>query len=248
MEARGDDARLNMYLLNHEGAITLFAPAPAVGDLSFNIAAGSAVTTGDMIELYQNGHVFQALVTNFVNDVGFDTVTVDTPLPYAFTVLGATGRVGTRNAAVDGAAPNVIFDLRPPTGHIWDVTRMLFYIEGNTAAIAQDLFGNLAALTNGVVLRVRRSAALYEHVANFKNNLEFQINSWEFEIIANMTAPAVALRATKVFGNEQNMGSMVRLNGTDGERLEVIVADDIDALDLVKFHVEGYILEDGEPV
>lgn len=244
LEARGDDRTLGWYLLSDGEAITLYANT-TLGDRGMNIVTGTAVATGHMVELFEDGNVFQALVTNVAADVGFDTLTIDCPLPFAFTIAGATGRVGIRNAAVDGSDPNVPFTIEPPANHIWDITRLHFYILDQTA-MASNLFGGIAALTHGVVVRVYRSATVYEHLAVFHNNMEFFYKNWYSSWGSNMEEGYYALVSDMIFGNEQQDGAMIRLDGNLGEYLEVLVSDDLEDLDLMKMYAHGYILEDGQ--
>jgi hypothetical protein len=246
MEARGDERVLSWYALATTEPVTLYANT-TLGDRGLNIVDDTSVAIGWMIELYEDGNVFQALVTGVTPGAGEDALTLDSPLPFAFTIAGATGRVGIRNAAVDGSTTDVPFTIVPPTGHIWDITNLMTYIHDQTA-MDSSLFGGLAALTTGVVYRVYRSATVYEHIDNIKSNEEFFEHGWEVDYPPNMLTSHYAIRAYKRWGNEMESGSMLRLNGTKGEYLEILITDDIDALDLVKLVAHGYILQDGVPL
>lgn len=245
LEARADDRTLGWYLLGEREAVTLYANT-TLGDRGMNIVSGTAVATGHMVELFENGNVFQAYVSNVAADVGFDTLTIDVPLPFAFTIAGATGWVGVRNAAVDGDATDVPFTLIPPAGHIWDISRLHFYILDQTA-MDSSLFGGITALTSGVVVRVYRSDTVYEHLAVFHHNAEFFYKNWYSSWGSNVESGYYSLVSDLLFGNEQNDGALLRLDGTKGEYLEVLVADDLTDLDLMKLYAHGYILEDSVP-
>lgn len=244
LEARADERTIHMYALGSVEAITVYADG-VLGEQEIDITTGSAVAAGHMIELYENGNVFQALVTDVTADVAFDTVEFDAPLPFAFTALGASGRVGIRNANVDGGTP-APFTLAPPTGHIWDIAHLITYIHDQTA-MDSSLFGGITALTNGVSYRVYRSATQYEHLDIIKANEEFFVHGWEVDYPENMLTDHYAIRAVKRFGHEREAGAMIRLDGTKGEYLEMLVSDNLTDLDLVKFFAHGYILQDGVP-
>jgi hypothetical protein len=239
MEARGDKL-LNMHLIQHEDDFTLVAPAPAVGDVDIEVDATHTIAIGDYVEVHEDDVYFQALVLNVVGD----TITLDTAVPYAFTVAGAAGINGTPNAAVNGSATPVVYELSPPAGQIWDITKLMFYLEDATVAMTHSLFGNLTALANGVSLRVMRSADKYEQIANFKINADFSLNSFETKVSADMTSGDFGMYSSKTFGNEGESGSVIRLNGDANESLQVVINDDISALDLFELMAFGYFLDD----
>ena len=239
MEARADKI-LNFYLIERQDDFTIVAAAPSVDDVAFEADATHTIAIGDMVEMYEDDVYFQALVTN----VAVDTITVDTPIPYAFTVAGCNGFNGPRNAGVDGSgAGGVTYEIAPPSGQVWDITRLTYYIEDSTAAMTHSLFGNIAALTNGVVLRVKRSASKYEVIQNIKANVDLMVDTDGFVIRADMTAADFGLTSVKEFGNEANSGAMIRLDGSLGESLELVVRDDVSTIDLFKAKVQGYFLD-----
>jgi hypothetical protein len=239
MEARAGK-HLNQYLIEREGTFTLVAAAPAVGDVVFEADAAHGITIGDVVEIYEDDVYYQGLVLGVVGD----TITVDSPLPYAFTVDGAAGIRGVHNANLDGSATAKVFEIAPPTGQIWDITKISIFLEGTTAAPTHSLFCDIAAITNGVVLRVKRSAAKYENMLNAKANIDFMVDGFETYVNDDMTAAAFGVNAFKTFGNEGEAGAMIRLNGTLGEKLEFIVQDSLVGLADVNVKAQGYFLDE----
>jgi len=239
MEARAGKI-LDLFLLEREDTFTLVAVAPAVGDYDIEADATHTIGIGDMIELYEDDVYFQALVLNVVGD----TITLDTPIPYAFTVAGALGINGVRNAAVNGSVTAVVYEVAPPAGQVWDITKLAYYIEGDTAAMTHSLFGDIAALTNGVVTRVKRSDDKYEVLHNAKANVDFIDDSSDFKVRADMTATSFGATVFRTLGNEAASGAMIRLVGNLGEKLEFVVQDNLSTLVLLKVKAQGYFLDD----
>lgn len=236
--ARSSKVQFSWYLLNGRETFTLYADA-TLGDRGFNIDAGSSIAQGDMIELFEDGHIMQATVTNFANDVGFDTVTIDTPLNFAYTILGALGRAGDPNNAVDGDDPDVAATIIPPPNELWEVNNLLIQLHDQTA-MDSSLFGGITALTQGLVIRVYRSATAYENLDNIKSNEDFFEQGWQVEYPANVLTDHYLIRANKAFG-PSGFGEVIQLDGNLGEYLEVLVSDDISGLDSAYFVADGYV-------
>jgi hypothetical protein len=240
MEARGDEQLVNWYLTDTLNAFTL-AGVVTIGARTFNAVAGHLLVIGDVVEFDLADHFFQAIVTNVV----VNAITIDSPFPFAFTVLTNCWR-GTKNAAVNGSVTAVPYALYPPPGFIWDISELTIYLQDN-AAMTHDVFaGLIAALTNGLYLRVQKTSLLhYEQIANIKSNQDFFVNSWKTKYMSNMGAGQFGLLSVKLFGNEQNMGSDVRLIGNNFDNLEVVVADNLSTLVSVFIKAHGYSLLDG---
>jgi len=240
MEARAAKI-LNLYLTDYDDTFSVAATAPSVGDNEFTALAGHSITTGDTIMIYEDDVYFQCQVLNVV----INTITIDTPIPYAFTVAGAAGINGVRNANVDGSVTPVTYKIEPPPGQIWDITKTSIYLEGDTAAMTHTLFGDIAALTNGVVLQVsRRSVVKYEVLLNAKANIDFMRSSGATKVQPSMTALAFGLHSFKTYGNEAYSGAMIRLDGDQLDKLEFVVQDDLTSLVLVKIKAQGYFLKE----
>jgi hypothetical protein len=235
MEARGDEQLVDWFLTHTVGTFTLGVTA-VVGAFAFTAVAGHSLTIGDIAEFDEGGHFFQATVTNVV----VNAITIDTPFPFAFTA-DANCWEGIKNANVDGSAIEQSYTLYPPPGFIWDITGLTFYIEDN-AAFTHDVFGGLVApLTNGLLLRVfRLFEQHFEQIANIKNNADFFIQSAKTKYLGTMAAGEYGLVCVKLFGNEQNMGSVIRLDGDDFENIVVTVRDDLSTLVSLFIKAQGY--------
>ena len=241
MEARAGKI-LDLYFLNREDTFTLVAPAPTVSGYDIEVDATHTIGVGDWIELYEDDVYLQAQALG----VAGDTITLDTPIPFAFTVAGALGINGVRNAAVDADPTPMVFEVAPPAGQVWDVTKTSLFIEGATAAMTHSLFGDIAAIANGIVFRVKRSAAKYEILHNIKANVDLMIDTDATAVSAAMTAATFGLFSFKTFGNEGASGAMLRLDGDLGEKLELLIQDDIDALTYLHAKAHGYFLYEND--
>jgi hypothetical protein len=237
IEGRGDDRAINQYLINHEDTFTI-SVLGVIDARTFTATAGHTIATGDYVELTDGDKFFQAYVTNVATNV----ITVDSPLPFAFTVAGTTGVNGSHNANKDGSSTEFVLEIAPPSGAIWDIAKINIYIQDATA-MDSALFGGITALTEGVYVRVKRSATEYEQLANYKSNLDFTKNSRETEYLANMVTGKYGLLSEVSFGGEQEHGTFIRLDGSLGQKLEVVASENLTTLEELSAFVQGYVLK-----
>ncbi len=74
---------------------------------------------------------------------------------------------------VDGSSVAVIFKAVPPAGTYWMVTRLMIYFSGATP-FSEELFGTIAALTNGVSVMVDNV-----EIVNWKDNMDVQTSMFD---------------------------------------------------------------------
>lgn len=147
---------------------------------------------------------------------------------------------GETNMAQDGSTP-VTFYRGPASGRTWNVHRIIFNITDAASSITPNEFGGAAALTNGCSLLVQRDGgtvidftdgrALKQN-ADF-GNLCYDLSFHESGNAANTSNVQARFTFTKA-------GQPLVLNGKRGERIAMVVNDDLtDLLDFVAT-IQGY--------
>lgn len=105
-----------------------------------------------------------------------------------------------------------------------------------TDATAMDdgTFGGMSALTNGVVVRVLNNGA-YRNGACWKTNADIANDMYDFSYVAKPPAgTGYGARGRWTFTNAE---VVIELDGTTGDRLEVLVQDALSSL--VTFTMKG---------
>ena len=196
--------------------------------------AGHGLTITDTLffrdstdKLYQQVGIL-SIVTN--------VITVDTPLDRAWS---GTHPHGLTDMAVDGSSTPQVFHVTLPSGIAVHVTRIIVHIEDN-AAMDDGKFGALTALTNGVVVRVYRTATgKYETIMNAKTNGEWAQRVYDVSYADNAPAGTYGLRVRRSFGGEDKAGTVILLE--PGDAFQVIVQDDLTGLLSFGLAVQGHI-------
>ncbi len=178
-----------------------------------------------------------------VGAISGSTVTLDTPLDFAFPA-GSRITNGTVDMAVNGSITPQYFSLRAADPGIpveIDITRIIFKCLTATAVDAEK-FGDLAALINGIVLRVVDDSGPYYNVFNAKTNLDLAGMMYDltFYEAINPTQGVDGFVGRLTFAGQNKIGVTIRV-GT-GQDLQMIIQDNLSGLDLFELTVEGHVV------
>jgi hypothetical protein len=222
--------------------VTTLTAATVIDARLIQVTDASIFTAGDLITLIsEEGRFYQGRVlSKAVNDI-----TVDTPLDYAFQTATTEAISGTDEMSVDGSGTPVTFKVRGKAGSInvpvtLDITRLIGTMLTATAP-ALDEFGDLTALTNGMVLR--STNGIISNIHNVKTNLEISARCYDYDVIV-ATNPGVGVWGIKwrmTFAGQSKHGVTVRLEAD--ESLDYIIQDDISGLTSLKIIAEGHIVD-----
>jgi len=213
------------------GSFNIVSPT-VVNSRSFTATPGHGIVVGEMLQFDNNVIYMEGLTLTVVGDV----ITMDTPFNHAYSSLDTFSR-NSIDLRVNGSVTPVVFSVAPLSGQTNDVTRVTLLIE---SAQAMDFtqFGSIDKLINGCVLRVKRAEGEYKNLINFKTNGDF-IEEATIPLFQGKTGGGgFGFTATLIFAGQQNRGVVIRLDGTLGEQLELIVQDDLSA-GLTKFHMRA---------
>ncbi|RLC38021.1 hypothetical protein DRH27_03290 [Candidatus Falkowbacteria bacterium] len=208
-----------------------------------NLSAGHAFVANDILFMTQDGNIYQAKVLL----VDVNALTMDTPLNFPYlTAPGVEGQATIvfkieNNLAVNGSATPQKFEVFAPGDHVWAVTRM-FITMLTDGAPDDGLFGDLDALTRGVIFRIL-NGRIYNK-GNFKDNGDIAAICYDLTY-SQRSGPhgSHGVRARASFASAGKSGNAIILDGSKNEKAEVIVQDDL--LNLVEFKIalQGVVLK-----
>jgi hypothetical protein len=232
---------LDLYFIQAIGAPTTSTGAVAIGDVIIPVTSAASISVGNRLGVFsvvagENRFYFgQVTAVNSLN------ITVDTPFDFAFGAASVVQST-TRELDVDGSSTTQVFTVNgPTTGAAVDITRIMIQME---CASAADLstFGDLTALTNGIVLR--RNNGVVNNIWNVKKNSEFSNLAFDFDIFAasNPSSGIDGLKCRYTFAGQDKHGVAVRL--ATGETLEVLIQDDITGLDSFHIIAQGHLVDE----
>ena len=243
-----DTEIVDLYMTEEIESITLTS-ALSVDDAVASLDSPSATPiAGNMLEIKDPGgtafYQGQILVVAPTGGDGYD-LSLDTPLDFPFG-MGANISLGSRELNVDGSVTPKTFIVSPAgllPGTRWDVTRIVFHIQGDQT-MDDGKFGDLAALTKGVI--VRAGNGFSKNIMNAKTNGEFIERAFdrEYADFPPATKSAVVIRRT--FGGSDKNGVVLRISTDDGDGVRCIVQDNLTALDLFRIVVQGHVTDEFE--
>jgi len=201
----------------------------AIDDRTVTLTSVTGVSAGKLLTFFNPTSV-RFMTAYVIGAPAGNVVTLDRYFDFAYP-SGSYVDVGDTNMVVAGSAATPIrFGIRNNAGAIpppgieltMDVTRMIFELEC-TALPEADLFGDIAALTNGIFCR-RRDGAYY-NIFNIKSNGELAGIMYDFTQFDATKQGTQGFRARLTFAGQNKLGVTVRL--AINEDLEVFVQDDL---------------------
>lgn len=226
---------IDLYMHIEVSSGNLLAVDAAIDDTDITLTGGHGVIIGQVLCIKEGLRFYQGLVLNVVVNV----VSLDTPLDYDFTTA-AFICVGNRELNVDGTAQKIAH-IKPLTGTKWDITRMLILIEDDVVMDTAK-FGGIAALTNGIVLRVKNTD--YKNIFNIKSNGEFGERAYDIGYDDRAPAGTYGFRCRRTFAGQEKNGVVIRLEGDLSGELQLLIRDDLTALAVFHMIVQGHVVSD----
>ena len=225
---------VDVYMHDHGNPITI-SGTPAVDDIAITLVGGHGVVAGNFIGFKEDSHFFESQVINVATNV----ITLDQPLDYAFTSAASPSHVHDPNMNVDGSSTTAIYHVTPPAGQIWDITRLIFVIEDDSAMDTAK-FGGMNALTNGVVLRMHNG--IIKNIFNVKTNGELASRSYDLVYDDKAPAGVFGLRCRTTFAGQSKRGVTIRLYGDSGDELQLLIQDNLTDLLFFRAIVQGHVV------
>lgn len=204
-------------------------------DVTINVSQSTTVNTGETICIKEGNRFYQGQVVATASG----EIKVDARLDYAFTTAATITRT-EHDLAASTSVTGDIYQISPPTGAIWHITRLLFYIEG-TSAMDDGKFGDGAALTNGIL--IRKKDGVYQNIFNIKSNGELAQRAYDRFYSDKAPAGVTSINARRTFSGMEKNGVVIELDGSTSDELQVVVGDDLTGQTHVYIIAQGYVYE-----
>lgn len=236
------DAHVHTQIVNrimHQNTATETTLTVAVvGDGTENtitVASTAGFSAGGYIHL--NGGAPETTHPRIISVVGA-VITLDRYIdfPHALGASVVLVIVDMASQVASLASPQR-YSVGPVAGEVWHIMRLIFEMTHGTAGDF-GLFGNVTSLTNGVILRAKNSGQ-WGTLTNWKNNGD--IASDLFDVSFNTRSGGGGAYGTGGRGTFYDTGAVVRLDGDEGDIIELIVQDDITGLDNFTMKMQGHI-------
>ena len=226
-----------------DGAITAVAPTTFVYE--FDVVNAANFSVGDYAGIFQNSTVERYFFAE-VKDVTDETITVDTPLDFNFED-GVTVASFDRNMNVDGSVTPQIFQVEvgPNSMLSIDLNRVMTQMKTSIAPTLA-LFGDLARLEKGTILRIVRANGLIQNIWTVKDNAQMSLHAFDVEFYTSVGQGQEGLAARSTFNGQDKRGVAIRL--APGDKLQTVIQDNLLAAQSSAQITEFFRLAEGHVV
>lgn len=229
----------DFYFLQAKGAPTTLTNDVAINDTSMIVDDITNFVIDDYVGVFSGvsleGRYYFAEVVNIIGNEVF----LDTPFDFAFEA-GDPVISSTRDMNVDGSVTKQIFSVT--AGGVGspltiDITRIMISI---TTLTPPDFlsFGDLPALTNGLVLR--RKDGIFRNIWNIDTNKDIANLSYDYTtyLAGNQGQGINGIAARYTLAGPDKHGVVVRLN--PGDAMETIIQDNLSGLTTFRMIAQGH--------
>lgn len=234
----------DFFFTQVKGAPTTVGVVTAIDDNTVTVASSAGCLVGDYFGMFNadNTNDNRSYFGTILSIAG-NVLTLDTPIDFAFQV-GDTAACFTRELSVVGSlAEPEYFSVQVGTNATQsiDITRIM--VSMTTDSVPNLIkFGDLDTLTNGLVLR--RINGRTNNIWNIKNNGELANLCFDYDpyLATNPQQGENGAKFRYTFAGQDKHGVAVRLE--PGDKLEVIVQDDLSGLISFRIIAEGHFVTD----
>lgn len=226
---------LTLPFLQERASVTL-ASDVAIDDRVINLVGGHGTLVGEVIELAVTGtnQFMQAEVLA----VNVNAVTLDQPANVIYTVAGSIVLRSTPQMLVDGSVTPQVFSIVPLPGQVGDMVRIIIALEGSDG-MDFSTFGSENPLINGCVVRVKNSDGTFKNLFNFKANAGLIGQGFDYAFLQNIGNNLRGFASRITWGGQSKHGVVIRLDGSIGEELQIVIQDDLTSGSNVEFRVQA---------
>ncbi len=229
---------LDLDFIQAQGAPTTLASDTAIDNTTITLTDPTGFIDKNIVGVFSSGGEFY-----FASQIGApagNVITVDTPLDNIF-LSGSNVLRASNNMAVNGTLNSPqIFQIGPIGADlVVDIVRINGFIQTSTA-MDLSLFGDLAALTNGLVFR--KSNGSNENKWNAKTNGRLKLLSGiDLDITDRVPGQgSEGLNVRMSYNGKDKHNSPIRLEAH--ETLELLVQDSLSGLEIHNWIAQGDIV------
>jgi hypothetical protein len=224
---------IDAYLVIPSNSGKLLASGVSEDSRDCVFTAGHGASIGDTVCIKEGDKWYQAKILN----VATNDIELDTPFDFAFTT-NADVVIGDHDLSVDGSSSPVIAGVCPPSGAVWDITRLIIHMEDDTIMDSSKFAGG-SALVRGVVFRHKND--IKNNIFNVKTNGELGERAYDIEYDSKAPAGVFGFRCRRSFGGQDKNGVVIRIYGDRSDEVQVIIQDDLTGINHIHFIVQGHV-------
>ena len=227
---------VNQYFHQHTGITTTLTGATNSngGDYVIDVVDTTGFTVGTFVQVGADNHQglkYQILALTAT------TITLDSYVDTSFPIGTAIAQVTVEMNTLGTLAVPQEYIIKPNPNQIIHITRIIVTMTHNNQG-DDGLFGDLAPLTNGFLIRAN-VAGVYGTFTNWKTNEK--IASDMYDLRYTTRSGGGGTYGTIGRGSFYKLGVVVRLDGSRGDFMEVYNRDDLTSLLSFEIKAQGHV-------
>lgn len=215
------------------GGATTIDVAASSGDTVINVTATTGFSIGDLIRISNTTYTERSHFHIVAVSAGV-SLTLSRPIDNDFEVGDDVIEIQIAMNQVGSLASPISYKIQPLPSERWQITRVLMTLLDQTA-MDDAKFGGITALTNGVILRVVNDGVIRTYT-HWQSNGDFKDDMYDVEYSTKAPSGFFGLSARWTFTKAEFIAD---LNGATGDYLEVLIQDDLTALDDFELKAQG---------
>lgn len=226
---------VNRYFAQLSTPSTTLSAQATAGSTSITVTSATGFVVGQHIRLNTTSEeIVFPIITAIVGNV----LTLNRPLDYTHNIGDVVqGAIINMNVNASLASPQS-FKVFPDAGKIWHIKQLTLSMSHNVAGDF-GLFGGIAALTNGVVLRRYDGATgTFGTYSFWRDNAELDSDFGTVKFVTRSGGGGTY--GTSAQGSFNTIETIVYLDGTAGDYLEVLIQDNLTGLTSFSMKAQGH--------
>ncbi|MCK4789206.1 MAG: hypothetical protein KAV87_36020, partial [Desulfobacteraceae bacterium] len=225
------------FFTSDQGQVTSATEA-VQGGHDVDLEPGHGAVIGYVIESRTAENYVQAEIINVVGD----TITVSTPWSRTFPIGTVIGLGDPNMNALGSLVAPVVFNIDPSAVQKIDITRIILTFTDNSS-MDFTTFGSLAVLLNGCTIRYKSEDGTFINLFNWRDNGELIERSFDHSFQSKVGGGSFGFVARSTWAGPSKRGVVLRIDGLLTEEIQIVVQDDLTALDKFRVIAQGHIVQ-----
>ena len=227
----------NEFFHNHTGVDAVLAVAVSAGDINITVDDATGFIVGDTLQI-EDGVIETTFPT--ITNIASTVFTLDRPLDFSFDINDTVEVVDNRMDVNASLVSPISYKLIPDGTQQWHVVSFTISMV-HPGAADDSKFGDIAALTNGIVFRgYNATANRYRTLTNWKTNGDIKLDFGE--VVYSDKAGGGEHGTQGTVSIKIRAGAVPSIDGAKGDFLEILIQDDLAALSSVKIKAQGHVI------
>lgn len=224
---------VNEHIRRATGITDTLAAAAASGDQLITVTDGSQFAVNGHFVINEGDKHDHGMF--LITGISVDDLSIDKPLESGYGI-GAEVVSVVNSMNVNGAVTPVIYSRSPPADEIWHIYRLTVAMT-HTSQPSDDLFGDLAKLAKGLVIRQENGAI--RNLSVWRDNTDIlEDTGVDLRYSAKSGGGLFGTAARWTF---KRAGTVLTLDGTTGDSVKAIVQDNLSGLSDLEIKLQGHV-------